>query len=85
MDDKEYLVKGRGSYMARGSRFESRGRGSKDEVEGRNSRSKILRKVENTKFLSILKVTTNKSGKTISFVVKTEKLRLWLCRMATVV
>jgi ribose 1,5-bisphosphokinase PhnN len=45
MDDKEYLVEGRGSYMGRGSRFESRGRGSKDEVEGRNSRaerSKIL-------------------------------------------
>jgi hypothetical protein len=77
MDDKEYLVEGRGHIWVEG-------RGSKVEDEGQKTKFKG-RKVENTKFLSILKVTTIKRAKTISFVVKTEKLRLWLCRMATVV
>jgi hypothetical protein len=61
-------VKGRKSR----SRFKSRGRGSK--VEGR--KSKILN------FYHFKSFTTIKRGKTISFAVKTEKFRLWLCRMA---
>jgi hypothetical protein len=54
------------------SRFENRGRGSK--VEGR--KSKILN------FIHFKSFTTIKRGKTISFAVKTENFRLWLCRMA---
>jgi hypothetical protein len=60
------MVECRGSRaIGRGSRFGSRDRGSKVEVEGQKSRSmvkvevegqKSWSKVENTKFLSILKV-----------------------------
>ena len=54
------LGNGRGSrVIGRGSRFGSRGRGSKVEVEGQKSRSRVKSrgsKVENTTFLSILKV-----------------------------
>ena len=54
------MVECRGSrVIGRGSRFGSRGRGSKVEVEGQKSRSRVKSrgsKVENTKFLSILKV-----------------------------
>ena len=56
------------------SRVESRGRGSKVEVEGQKSRVEI--------FIHFKSFTTIKRGKTISFAVKTEKFRLWLCRMA---
>jgi hypothetical protein len=45
--------------IGRGSRFGSRGRGSKVEVEGQKSRSRVKSRgsrVENLKFLSILKV-----------------------------
>ena len=48
--------------IGRGSRFGSRGRGSK---------------VENTNFLSILKVLQPLNAAK-SFAVKTEKFRLWL-------
>ena len=69
-------VIGRGSrVIGRGSRVI--GRGSKVEVEGQKSRSRV--EVEGIHFKSF---TTIKRGKTISFAVKTEKFRLWLCRMA---
>jgi hypothetical protein len=71
--------------IGRGSRFGSRGRGSKVEVEGQKSRSRVSTsrvksrgsKVENTNFLSILKVLQPLNAAK-SFAVKTEKFRLWL-------
>ena len=75
------MVECRGSrVIGRGSRVISRGsrvigRGSKVEVEVRKSRSRV----KSRNFIHFKIQPLIKRGKTISFAVKTEKFRLWLC------
>jgi hypothetical protein len=77
------MVECRGSrVIGRGSRVISRG--SKVEVEGQKSRSGSKVEVEGRKskilnFIHFKIQPLIKRGKTISFAVKTEKFRLWLC------